>query len=282
VTGQAYTSYEVDYDKTGHYYAKTYFGYTGQSYVSEEDFFSWSSTTSSYTLTQSLYTNSAGGLVEKIVYNADASSATTFYGITGQSYTSYETDINSSGRLTRKAYFTSNGQPLEIDTFNADGSTAVDVYQVQSATVLSYETVRDANGVELSQRIDYRDGTHAVDAEQSGVTINATTGPDIIFINGSEQASGGWGVTVNFPQLFAQDAIRDFNTRATASDASHLAATLVLPASEFADFNAFYADSVYSSSVGGTVTTASNGDSLTLNYMTLTSLQAAQADFKFV
>jgi hypothetical protein len=281
VTGQAYTSDEVDYDKTGHYNAKFYYSYTGQSYVSEEDLYSWSST-SAYTLTESLYSNATGGLVEKVVYNSDASYAATYYGVTGQSYTSYEKDYNSSGRLTREAYFTSNGQPSEIDTFYADGSTAVDIYQVQSATVLSYETVRDANGVELSQRTDYRDGTHEIDAEQSGVTVNATTGPDTIFINGSVQSSGGWGVTVNFPQLFAQDIVRDFFSRATASDASHLADTLVLPATEFADFHTFYVDSVYSPTVGGTVTTASNGDSLTMFGMTMTSLQAAQPDFKFV
>ena len=130
--------------------------------------------------------------------------------------------------------------------------------------------------------MDYSDGSHILTAYQSNAVLNATTGPDTIYISTSG-ASAGWVVTINFPALFGHDTVYGFDARAIASDASHPADTVVLPATEFANFNAFYQDSVYSSSVNGVVATAAaNGDSLTLHGMTMSSLLAAQADFRFV
>ena len=179
----------------------------------------------------SQYFDASDTLIEKIVYGADGGQAATYYGVSGQAYgltyTSYELDYNALGSLVRRAFFTADGNPLEVETYNADGSTIYDVYQVSGQSYSSFEVVDDASGAEISQRVDYPDGSHELSAYQSNAVLNATTGPDTIYISNSD-ISTGWGVTVNFPSGFGHDAVYGFSARAMASDASHPADTLAL------------------------------------------------------
>ena len=58
LTGQAYTSYEIDYDHTGRCTAENITAHMGLSYTSTEKDYVWSSTTGKYTLVDTEYFNS--------------------------------------------------------------------------------------------------------------------------------------------------------------------------------------------------------------------------------
>jgi hypothetical protein len=278
VTGQAYTSYEFDYDASGHYTVQKYFGYTGQPYAELDKAYSWSST-GGYVLTEDKYVRANASVYEDKTYSATGT-VDRFYGITGKSYTSDEFDYSSSGSLLRETYYAANGLANEIITHNADTSLTYDYFQVTGTNYSSYEVINEVNGVERSQTFNYNDGTHQIDAEENNITLVSTPGDDTIYGNGAGSAAFGWGILFQFNQGFGHDLVTDFYARATASDASHLADTVQLAKTEFADFNAFY--SATTSGPSGTVTTASNGDTLTLYGMTLATLNAAKSDFKFV
>jgi len=185
-----------------------------------------------------------------------------------------------SGTLLREAYYTANGQPNEIVTHNADTSLTYDYFQVTGTNYSSYEVINEANGVERSQTFNYNDGTHQIDGEENNITLVSTPGDDTIYANGRAPASSGWGVLIQFNAGFGHDLVADFYTRTLASNVSLPADTIQLPKTEFADFNALYKATTLGAS--GTLSTASNGDTLTLYGMNLTTLTAAQNDFKFV
>ena len=151
VTGQVYTSYEFDYDASGHYTAKKYFGYTGHPYVTIEYDYSWSSTTSSYTLIDIQYLRADNTLYERTVYNADKSYVTTFYGVTGRAYTSYEVDYDASGHYTATKYFGYTGHPyvtIEYDyswSSTTSSYTLIDVEYLLSGNTLYEKTVYNAD-----------------------------------------------------------------------------------------------------------------------------------------
>ena len=174
ITAKAYTSYEIDYDKTGHYAAYKYYGYTGLSYTSTENDYVWSSTTGKYTLVDTEYFN-ASALIEKIVYNADATRTVTYYGITAKAYTSYEIDYDKAGHYTTYKYYgytalsytsTENDYVWSSTTgnmrlrpqyfkasaliekigYNADATRTVTYYAITGKAYTSYEIDYDKTG----------------------------------------------------------------------------------------------------------------------------------------
>jgi hypothetical protein len=278
ITIQIYTSHEIDLDSNSHYYAKIYFGYTGQPYAKLEEFYSWSAT-GGYYLLEDKYFRADASVYEDKTYSTSGT-VDRFYEITGYSYTSDEFDYDATGTLLREVYYSANGLPNQMITHNADTSLTYDYYQVTGTTYSSYEIVREANGTERSQTFNYNDGAHQIDGEENNTTLLSTPGDDTIYGNGQTSTAFGWGILFQFDPGFGHDLVADFYSRTTASDLAHPADTIQLPKTEFTDFNAFCLATTPGPS--GTVTTAANGDTLTLYGMTLASLQAAQGDFKFV
>ncbi len=107
---------------------------------------------------------------------------------TGASYTSYEDDYSAAGHLRAQTLFGIGGQPYS-----------------------SYEVAYDTDGQVRSQTLNNKDGTHAVEGFDDGITLTSTSGNDTITGNGTSE-------TFVFKAGFAHDTITDF--------ASHLCSQL--------------------------------------------------------
>jgi hypothetical protein len=110
-----------------------------------------------------------------------------------------------------------------------------------------------------------------ITGDASNLTIDATTG------GGDTITGGGANETFVFQATFGQDAISDFS----AHDLGAGHDLISLPASDFSSFAAMTSPKAATSFNGNVVIATTDGDTLTLDNLSLSALNGLSADFKF-
>lgn len=307
VQGQAYTNYEHDLNAAGLTERIFYSGVKTQAYSSYEDDYIINST-GSHLVGQKYYftdivgqtytgheqdLNSTGGLIKDIftgglvtggqVYsswendyaNGDGVLTGQVYhqtDITGQAYTTYDVGLNATGQkvmegwggITDQAY-----SAYEYDYANGDGVvTGITRYftNVQNTEYSSYQLEYAVTGGTTSTEslviYNMNDGSHTL----KGLLSTPQT-IDSIF---NDVTTGGTGAdSFVYTPFFGQAVITDFN--------SSQGDTITLSTSEFANYA--YLQSHSTVVDGNIMMTGTNGDTLTLQHLTVLP---GQSDFLFV
>jgi hypothetical protein len=205
----------------------------------------------SYTVTENFANGNysvyrAGQLVQQKSVNADASYDIAYFSVTGQAYSSYEAIYNTAAALVANAQN------------NVDGSGTLILY----ANAL---TVTSASGSE----------SVAIGSDTFAVTPHSVERTTIMNSKSNETFVYGPG--------FGQDTITGFLAPTTAGH-DHLQFMkstfgFSSTATQTADANALL--SKFASGTANTTITDLGGDTLTLNGVTIATLEANLADFKF-
>jgi hypothetical protein len=293
IQNQAYTSYEQDLNVFGNTTRLVYSGFgrginpppAGQTQPTYYE-------TPYATLTQEIvhtaggdsvagttyfYSDVVGQAYSSYAYTYDSGNNLTgaqyfFTGVEGEAYSSYEQDFDGTNTFLGSKYFYTDvqGQPYssyEVD-LDADGMQTGSKWFYTGVTgqaFSSYQQILDGQSNLALEIFDNDDGTHTLVGYQDGQTIESVHNDTI--------TGGGTGVTFAFGANFGQAVLQDFASQ-SATD------MIQLPALEFADFSAFLSATVQSA--GDTLTTAANGDSLTIKNMTTGTLQGLSGQFSFV
>ena len=139
--------------------------------------------------------------------------------------------------------------------------------KVSGASAYAYQVTDNASGAALQETFDNSNGSHRI----IGLSDNQT----LTSIGNDTMTGGGSGATFLLDAVYGHDTITDFSKYATG--ASH--DTISLASSEFANFAAVQAAATNSGS--GVLIRAADGDTLTLQNLTTTTLGGLGADFVF-
>lgn len=199
VTGEPYASIQANYDAAGNVTSESYFNADGSLYQTE----SITANADDGSTALNFY-DAAGTLLETDVNAADGSSDVAIFAITGQTYTSTDSQYDANGTLlsqtrnnaddtrdvldyetsdasyaTSDAHYDASGAMLTKTLLKADGST----YLVGTASTDSDGVVTidypDNSGNLVRQEIDNPDGTREVHI--SGITGQPYTSTDTFF-----------------------------------------------------------------------------------------------------
>ncbi len=190
-----------------------------------------------------------------------------FYtGISGQNYTSEEADVSASNQLEKVVYSGMTSTPYSSVEQDYVGGALSDVIygftNVSGAPYYAYQVKETPGGSGLQETLDLASGGHDLIALAPGQTLTSL-GNDTM----TGSASGATTFVLN--AIYGHDTI----TNLTSAD------TVSLPTAEFATFNALFGAA---QNVGANVViTAGDGDTLTLNNMTKTTLAGMSANFAF-
>jgi hypothetical protein len=264
ITGQAYTTEHDSYDPTGFLTSTVQTHADGSLAFDFTETTGGTKTTSTYdahgVITSEVVQEADGyystaiytGGVETAAYivNPDHSQDNWTYDVTGQDYTTQHQHLDASGNVVAVTRTHADGSLEYTDVVNSDGSTTVDNYNSTGVKTLETDTHADHsvdvynyalagqpgaiqhaayNSAGALQYVDLQnaDGTHAITAVASGLTVtggngatltligNATT---VLFTQGSEQIN-------NFQAGAAANHDTIEIAKSLAADYSHLQIT---------------------------------------------------------
>ena len=189
-----------------------------------------------------------------------------FYDVTGRNYTNEEVDVSASGQLEKVVYSGMTSTPYSSVEEDYSGAALADtIYgytDVTGQTYNAYQVMENASGDPLIETFDLNGGGHTLDALAPGQTLIGL-GDDKM----TGSAAGGTTFVLN--AVYGADTI----TNLTSAD------TVSLPSSEFANFAAL--TNAATPSGANVVIAASDGDTLTLKNMTLSTLAGLSNNFTF-
>jgi hypothetical protein len=265
--GASYSSYEVDYNQANALTGQQFFwtNVTGQNYSGEEEDYDASGSLTSVLLTG--VENQAYSSIELDYSSGTYEGDKAFYDITGQSYRNEEVDVSASGQLEKVVYSGMTSTPYSsVEDDYLGGALADTIYgftDVTGQTYNAYQVMENASGDALIETFDLNSGGHALEAVAPGQTLTSL-GDDTMV--GS--ASGGTTFLLN--AVYGADTIANLTTADTVS----------LPSSEFADFDAL-TKAAKQSGANVVIAASSDGDTLTLNNMKLSTLGGMSNNFTF-
>ena len=265
-TGATYNSFELDVNHAGALTATKFFftGVTGQSFTSQEVDLNGSGVE-----TRVLYTGMKStpySSLEMDFTSGSYSGYKLFYtGITGQSYTSLEADFTSANVQTKTIY-SGMSTPYSSEEIDYSGGViAGSIYtftNVTGQTYYAYQMTENASGTGVQVTADLNNGGHKIQALVSGQTLSSV-GDDLMI------GSSSGATTFLFNPIYGADEISNFTTADTISMAS----------SEFANFGALQGAAVNSGA--NVLITATDGDTLQIDNMTKATLTSLSANFTF-
>ena len=265
--GASYSSYAVD-QSPANSFAGEQFHFTnvqGQPYTGEEIDFNASVQLSRVLLTG--VQNQAYSALELDYAGGAYTGYKAYYtGIAGQSYTSEEADVSASNQLEKVVYSGMTATPYSSVEQDYTGGALSDVIygftNVSGQPYTAYQVMDNAAGAALQETLDLASGGHDLIALASGQTLTSLG-------NDTMTGSASGATTFVLKAIYGQDTI----TNLTAADA------VSMPTAEFASFNALLGAAQNAGS--NVVITAGDGDTLTLNNMTKTTLAGMSANFTF-
>jgi T5SS/PEP-CTERM-associated repeat protein len=266
--GASYSSYVVDESPTNAFSGEQFYftNITGQSYTGEEEDFN-----SNVQLSQVVLTGVIGEPYSSLQLDYSAGTYEgyqAYYNITGQSYTNEEVDVSASGQLEKVVYSGMTSTPYSSVEQDYSGGALSDVIygftDVTGASFNAYQVEDNASGTGLQETLDLNNGGHTLYALVAGQTLTSQ-GDDTMV------GSDAGATTFVFDAIYGHDTIANFTT----------ADTISLPSSEFANFAAMDTTSHVANVAGNVVITASDGDTLTIDGLSTTTLAGLSANFKF-
>ena len=275
--GAAYSSFQTSYDQAGKFNGEKFYftAVSSQPYTSEEADYD-----ASVALSRVLLSGFATQPYNSLELDYSAGTYTgykAFYaGGNGASYATQEVDVSASGQLQKVIFSGLTNSPyasVENDyANNALAGTIYDFENVTGAAYHAYQVKENAAGSTLQETLDYDSGGHA--------EIGFANSQTLVGLGNDTMTGGGTGETFVLAPVFGAAVITDFSTDFTAGNTD----VLQLAKSEFNGFAALVKDAASSS--GGVMISATNGDNITLNGVTMSELQglnaATQSYFKFV
>jgi hypothetical protein len=264
--GAAYSSYQVDYNQANALTGEKFFftGLSGLGYTNEEEDFD-----ASAKLSRVLLTGVTGQSYYQLEEDYDASGYEgykAYYQIAGEPYTIEEVDVSNSNQIEKVVYSGMTSTPYSsVEEDYASGSLTQIIYSytgVTGATYNAYQVFETAAGGALSEVFDLNSGGHTQIALASGQTLTS---------QGNDKFTGSSAGSTTFvlKPIFGADTITNLSSADTVS----------MSTPDFAKFSAFQADAVQSGA--NVIVTASDGDTLTLKNMTLSTLGGLSNNFTF-
>ena len=263
--GAGSSSYVIDESAQNTFTGAKFFttGVTGQSYTGEEVDYDANFALSRIVLTGM---QNLGYASLELDYAAGAPSGyKEFYtGVTGQSYTAEEVDVSATNLVQKVIYSGITGaaySSVEQDYAQGAASTSVFTFtNVSSSNFSSYSVTEDKTGAALQETINFTSGAHGLYALTGGQTL-ASQGLDVM----TGSASGS--TTFLFNGVYGADTITNFN----ANDSVSLSVT------EFAQLATAIQNGNYAG--GNAALSFSNGDTLTFDNMSKTTLSGLTGSF---
>jgi hypothetical protein len=299
--GTSFTTAVYEYNFASQYVGATY-TFAGQTYDEIQASFTPGTSPTLTEATYSDYTGSGGPNDVSFFYDTSAALTgvrETFTGITGQAYTSDTVLYNASYVAIASEYSGYSSKPFSSLTYfdNASGATQEIVRDYTSAASSgtiggqaydSYETIDNAANGLLATAYHLDDGGNVDIGNASNVT-SPTFGGSGVTPNAAALsyalAGGDWTITGGgtnetfaFASLFNSATITDYGASVTAGAADQI----TLAASDFGDWNTLLNSEAQGVGSNVVITSATTGDKLTLDNLTMTQLGNLQADFKFV
>jgi hypothetical protein len=265
--GATYSSYEVDYNQANELFGDKFFftNIAGQPYTGEEADFDASGDLTRVVLTG--VTDQAYSSLEEDYFAGTYEGYKAFYVVTGQAYTNEEVDVSASNQIEKVVYSGMASTPYSsVEQDYSGGALADTIYEftnVAGASYYSYQVEDTPGGAGLQETFDLNSGGHALVALTGGQTLTSL---------GDDKMTG----SATGSTTFVLDAVygADTITNLTGTD------IISMPSSEFASFTAL--SGAASFGTGNAVTTAGDGDTLTLKGVTtLTQLQGLSGYFIF-
>jgi ELWxxDGT repeat protein len=273
--GATYSAYETDYDSQFNYEGLKLFydGVTGKSYTDEEIDVDTSNQITAVILTGVTGSPPYDKIEEDFTGGVYSGAELYNDSVTGQAYGAVETDVNAAGVLEKAIYTGLTGSAetaVEYD-YSVSGSTStlLDTIatfgNIQNQNYYEYSIKDNSSGTQVLWTIDYDNGSHR--------ELGSSAFQDIYSLGNDKMTGGGFFDGFILSEGFGHCEITDFwNHIDTSDDLLNLSDAIFVPKADWATVSLFLADA--KNSGANVVVTAGNGDTLTIDNMTTTTLQA--------